>query len=76
MTDAIEIIRQQATEIGRLRFALYGCLVASNRTDPIEYAPSLAFIHEQAHQALYGDMVEFKPIERVKITYKWKESDI
>lgn len=76
MTDSIEIIRQQAAEIGRLRFALYGCLVASKRTDPIEYAPSLAFVHEQAHDALYGDMVEFKPIERTKITYKWKESEL
>lgn len=75
MTESFEIIRQQAAEIERLRFALYGCLVASKRTDPVDYAPSLDFIHEQAHKALYGGLIDYEPIERVKITYKWQEAE-
>lgn len=75
MTQQIEIIRQQASEIERLRFALYGCLVASKRTDPIEYAPSLAFIHEESHKALYGDTVEFEALERPLATHYWKETE-
>lgn len=75
MPKRIEIIRSQASEIERLRFALYGCLVASKRTDPIEYAPSLAFIHEESHKALYGDTVEFVAVERPLATHYWKETN-
>lgn len=76
MDKSIETIRQQAAEIERLRFALHGCLAASKRIDPIEYAPSLEFIQEQAHESLYGDLVNFEKVERVKITHKWKESSV
>lgn len=78
MIDAeqLEIIRSQASEIERLRFALYGCLVASKRTDPMDYAASLAFIHAESHQALYGDTAEFVAIERPLAGYYRKETEL
>lgn len=64
MSEQLEIIRQQATEIGRLRFALYGCLVASKEDKPLFYTSALAIIQREAHEALYGSKAEMDVINR------------
>ena len=66
--EHLEIIRQQATEIGRLRFALYGCLVASKEDTPLFYTSALAIIQREAHDALYGRKQNMDVIYRPVVT--------
>lgn len=64
-----ELIKKQAKEIVRLRFALYGCLTASKQTIPYLYSAALASIQREAHIALYGDDKPLETVNRPIATY-------